>query len=540
MYYQLDLSGTYYETGSQTGGLLNNINAQPRLRFDQLYGLTGILVKNKRIDRVLVNCEMDFSAGNLSGALSIRSQLMRLREASKTLIFYARQYGMTELILASACQERVIHPLGGVMHLGIGREFRFFKNLMDRHRIKAEVLRVGRYKSAGDSFRVAEIDENNRQQYQAILDSVVSEHEAVIAEGYGKSTEELQELRSGRILYARHAVEEGWAHREGSLDDLIAEFRDAKSKPARVKKIPLKSGKGPKVAVLVFEGGIKDGHNENSQLYGQMIGSNDYVPVIRKLVKDKSVKAVIFRVNSGGGSAIASEDIARELARLREKKPVVVSMGAVAGSGGYWISTEAERIFAERSTVTGSIGVINIHFNIAEFLRHHGITHSTVKTGESADLMSALRDLTEKERKLLMDYIRDLYDMFRSRVAKARGMSVEQVHELGEGHVFAGPDALENRLVDELGGLDSAVEWMKKTLDAQSLTVEFVPQRRRSLMSRLLGGGGKSSPYAGVFPAAFTPAAAARAMSSVNRQYLAVMPGFLGYGGELAGELTGE
>jgi protease-4 len=490
MYFQLDLSGTFYETGAQSGGLLSSLNDTPRFRHDELYTAVTRLAGKNKVETVLVNCELDFDAGMLSGALSIRDQLQRLRDSGKTLIFYARQYGMSELIIASVCQQRVIHPLGSIIHVGMSRTFRFFKNLMDKHDIRAEVIRIGRYKAAGDSFRVSSIDEHNRKQFQAIMDAVVRENEAIIAQGYGKKPDEVAALRDGKIVYARHAVEQGWASREGSLDDLIAEFREAKNKPLKRLKPSMKAGKGTKVAVLVFEGGIKDGHNENSQLSGQMIGSSDYVPVIRSLVKDKSVKAVVFRVNSGGGSAIASEDIARELSRLKAKKPVVVSMGAVAGSGGYWISTQAEKIFAERTSVTGSIGVINIHFNLAEFLASHGITHSTVKTGDFADFASSFRDLTETERKLLMDYIMDLYGMFRQRVSDITGLSVEKVHELGEGHVFAGVDAKEVGLVHELGGLNEVLDWVKGELSAKSLSVQFLPHRKKSLMSRLLGGGG--------------------------------------------------
>ncbi len=536
MYFQLDLTGTFSETGAQTGGLLSSITATPRFRHDELYTAVTRLIAKRRVDTVLVNCELDFNTGMLSGALSIRDQLQRLRDAGKTLIFYARQYGMSELVLASICQQRVIHPLGSITHVGMSRTFRFFKNLMDKHDIRAEVIRIGRYKSAGDSFRVSSIDEHNRKQYQAISDAVVRENEAVIAEGYGKSPEEVAALRNAAIVYARHAVEQGWASREGSLDDLVAELREARNKPLKRLKPSLKAGRGTKVAVLVFEGGIRDGHNQNSQLFGQMIGSSDYVPVIRSLVKDKSVKAVVFRVNSGGGSAIASEDIARELGRLKAKKPVVVSMGAVAGSGGYWISTQAEKVFAERTSVTGSIGVINIHFNLAEFLASHGITHSTVKTGEFADSDSIFRDLTETERKLLMDNIMDLYGMFRERVSSITGLSDAAVHELGEGHVFAGVDAKEVGLVHELGGLNAALTWVKNTLNTQSLAVQFLPQRRRSLLNRILGGGGgQASPYAALPALTTDPRRMVAEIEGINKQFLAVMPGFLGFDGEISG-----
>lgn len=524
MYHILELSGQYSETGPQSGGIVSMLGTEKRFRFDHFFTRVEWLLKKKRVNTVVISVAPDFSTGNLSGIVSVRDQLLRLKKAGKELIFYAQDYGMQELYLASVCARRVIHPLAFLHFQGISRSFRFFRELMKKNHIEAEIIRIGRYKSAADAFRVSEIDEFNREQYEAIFKDLLAEYRRAVTQGYGMVEEKIDELLNGRILNADEAIKEGWAHEQDSLDGILAGFQEDKTKEVKRKKEKTSTGRGAKVAVLIFEGGIKDGHNDNNMMFGQMIGALDYVPVIRKLEKDKSVKAVIFRINSGGGSAAASEDIVRELARVRKKKPVIVSMSAVAGSGGYWIATEADKVFAETTTVTGSIGVISLFFYARELFTKWGITHSTVKEGEHADVGSMLRRLSEKEVNILKEGVSWIYQKFLNKVANARNMSSDGVHELGEGHVFTGTRAKEIGLIDEVGGLNEAIEEVKTRLGKTRVKLNFLPRRKKSRIAKLLGGGeGKSSPYA--------QAAAISALSLMddvrewNGKTLAMMPG---------------
>ena len=480
------------------------LSPESRLRFDQFYMRVEAILARKKIDTVYISCADDFSAGPLSGVSALRDQLVRLRDAGKTLVFLSHNYDNVALYLASACHRRVIHPLGMVTYLGFSRTFRYFKNLLDTHQVEATVMRVGRYKSAGDPFRVSELDEFTREQYQAILDDIAQEFETGISSGYQKDLSELTELSEGKVLIGEDAKAAGWADEIGSHEDVIAGFKADKQKELKRIKIRTGFGRGRKVAVLIFEGGIKDGGNEQGALLGQSIGAEHYVPQIRKLAEDKSVKAVVFRINSGGGSALASEDIVREIGKLRQKKPVVVSMSELAGSGGYWIATESDHVFAERTTITGSIGVITLHFNLKTFLDDKGITHDTIRTAEHADIMSSVRPMTGKEQEFIQGTIRHLYGLFLDRVSTARGLSRERIDELGEGHVYTGKAAKEIGLVDELGGLTDTIAHARRRIGAEKVRVEFYPRRRRTLVQKLLsGGGGSGSPYASVESTAY-------------------------------------
>ncbi|AHC13824.1 signal peptide peptidase SppA [Salinispira pacifica] len=522
MYHILELSGQYSETGPQSGGVLSMLRSEKRFRFDHFFTRIEWLLKKKRVKTVVVSAATDFTTGNLSGIVSIREQLLRLKDAGKELVFFAQEYGMQELYLASVCSRRVIHPLAYLHFQGISRSFRFYRKLMKKHDIEAEVIRIGRYKSAGDAFRVSELDEFNREQYEAIFKDLLAEYSRGVTRGYGKDEEKIDELMNGRILTADEAVEEGWADQQETLEGIRGGFRERKTRELKLKKPRTSAGKGKKVAVLIFEGGIKDGHNDNNMMFGQMVGAEDFVPVIRKLEKDSSVKAVIFRINSGGGSAAASEDIVRELGRVRKKKPVIVSMSAVAGSGGYWIATEADKVFAEATTVTGSIGVISLFFYARKFFDKWGITHSTIREGEHADMGSMLRRLSEKEVRIIKDGVTWIYGKFLEKVAHARNMSTDAVHELGEGHVFTGTRAKEIGLIDEVGGLNEAVEEVKKRLGTSRIRLRFLPQRKKSRLGKLLGGGeGKHSPYA---EAAVSAVSLMHDVRELNGTTLAMMP----------------
>ncbi len=484
-YAQINLSGTYLETAPLARPFLT-AGRGPVFRFDAFLARVEHLLQRKNVDTVLIDHRMDFRVG-LPGALdAIRHQLERLRGAGKRLVYYARSYDTATLYLASPCSERIIHPLGTVRFQGMARSFVFFKNLVEMNGLEVEIVRRGRYKSAGDIFRLESLDESNREQHQAILEATMRSFKDAVRSGFSKSESEVEELLGGRVLTAEEAVEAKWMTRSATKSNLVEEWRKAKAREESLRKVKIRFGKGTKVAVLVFEGAIVDGKSRRDPALGQSIGSDSFLPEIERLKKNKSIKGVVLRVSSGGGSALASEEIAEGLSELAEKKPLVVSMGGVAGSGGYWIALPGERIFAEPDTITGSIGVISMLFSARETLKRHGITESTVKIGELADLGSPFKSLTERERSVIEEDVDRLYRVFLAKVAEARESSPEAVHRVGEGRIWSGDDAKQAGLVDETGGVDSALEFLRKKLKAKRIAVRFYPIVKYSLVQRFI------------------------------------------------------
>ena len=287
----------------------------------------------------------------------------------------------------------------------------------------------------------------------------------------------LDVMLDGRIFTAPEALEAGMVDDLRTVDDLTNQCHAEKIRRKSSGKVLGRFGSGARVAVLVFEGMIVEGGSRRSPVFGQAIGDRPMVKLIRSLRRSRKIKAVIFRINSNGGSAVASENILRELVALHKTKPLVISMGPVAGSGGYWISTTGRRLFALPTTITGSIGVISILFNLSKLLYKHGLTTDSIKHGESADMGSALRPLTDKEKKIIDINIDFLYRKFLDRVAEFRNMSAEKIHELGEGRLWLGREAADRGLVDESGGLYDAISYVKGIIKAKKVRIYFFPRQ---------------------------------------------------------------
>lgn len=484
-YAQLALSGSYLETAPQQRSLFSPRRG-PIFRFDRFLSLVEHLLKNKKIDTVLVDQRLDFRPAAPGALEAIRRQLERLSAAGKRLVYYARGYDTATLFLASACSERILHPLGTLRFQGMAHSFVFFKKLLERYELDVEVVRRGRYKSAGDRFRVDRLDEHNREQHQAFLDAAMRRFVDAVRTGCSKSSSEIDALLAGKVLSAEQAVETKWVSRSISKSTLLEEWRKEKSRVAGLKKVKIGFGRGKKVAVLVFEGAIVDGRTRQDPLLGTAIGSDSFIPEIERLAKTKAVKGVVLRIDSGGGSATASEEIAEALARLAEKKPLVVSMAGVAGSGGYWIALPAERIFAERTTLTGSVGVISMLISARKSLQRFGVTAASVKVGELADLGSPFKDFSELDRTVIEEEVDRLYRAFLAKAADSRKSTSDDIHRVAEGRIWAAEDAKTAGLVDEIGGIDAALEYLRAKLGKKRLKVRFFPVVKYSIVQRII------------------------------------------------------
>lgn len=479
-YAKIELNGKYSEIGPGTVNFMSR-PSEKLFRFDRFYEKVEKIMASRKIQRVLVYRREDFVLSPFGAAEEVRAALKRLVESGKEVYYYACEYGYTDFILSSVCQNRILHPLGRVSFSGIAMPSLFFKNLLDKYEVDVTFIRRDRYKSSFDMLRTEKYDEYNRKQLEDMVDGAVEHIINIITEekedgGVSKfKKEQLERMLEGEILTAPEALESGIAKRLCTCDDLTDEWKKEKIKFADIKKLKGRFGSGDRIVVLVCEGMIDDGEDKNNPIYGKVVGDRTMVKSIRAARKDKNVKAVVFRVNSGGGSATASANILSELKALDKKKPLVISMGPVAGSGGYEISATGRKLFALPTTVTGSIGVLSLYFNFSKLFQKHGITTDCVKKGEFADLGSAFRPLAKKEYEALDKIIEFFYDEFINVVSEARGIEPDKLRELAQGRLWLGKDAHERDLVDAQGGLFEAIEHAATLIGAKRKRVEFRP-----------------------------------------------------------------
>lgn len=411
----------------------------------------------------------------------VRAALTEFKTAGKKpILAYLDFATVRETYLATAADEVVVDPYGMLLLPGLASEPVYLAGAFEKFGVGVQVTRVGKYKSAIEPFIRREMSPESREQMQKLLDDLWSDLRGTIAEGRGMTAPELQTLVDTEgLIRADIAVKNGLANRLGYRDEVIDELKartGRKGSKEPFKQVKLadyaemlgddevgvraveaadagKQGdKKGRIAVLYAEGAIVDGEGEHGQ-----VGGVSFARELRRLRQDNDIKAIVVRVNSPGGSATASEHIQRELRVARQTKPVVISMGTYAASGGYWISAYSDRIFAEPSTITGSIGVFGVQFDIEKLAGNLGVTFDRVKTGRFADAVTISRPKTPEELAIIQGMVDWIYEEFVSKVSEARGIPRERVHEIAQGRVWSGAEALKLGLVDELGGLDAAI-----------------------------------------------------------------------------------
>lgn len=482
-YLVIALKGTYCEIGGQ----LQSIGVPKKLfRLDRLMELGAWVSRRKSIANVLVIRHQDFHAPAFGALESIHAVLRGMAGQQKELWYYATEYDLVDIYLSGACTHRIIHPLGTLCLRGLAWQQLFFKEMLDKHGVEVDVFRRGSYKSVADPFRCTTFDQYNREQIERLLEVMVQTLSSEIMKVSAYSQQILDSLLQGATLTAADAVAKQLVTEALSEHELRNRWKQDKLSEAVKKRYRGHFGSGMRIAVLVFEGSIVDGSNREDALMGQCIGDDFMVKQIRKLRENKRIKGVVFRINSGGGSATASESIQRELRFLSAEKPLVVSIGPMAASGGYWISTPGQRVFAQATSVTGSIGVIMLHMNIRKPLQNLGLGSETVKQGEFADFGSALRSLSPTERDVLEQMVDYYYQEFLKLVGNARSMSPEQVHAYAEGRLWTGTDALKRGLVDEIGGLEEALTHLRRALKAETSRITFHPVVKQPWLARMI------------------------------------------------------
>ncbi|MBX2977957.1 MAG: signal peptide peptidase SppA [Flavobacteriales bacterium] len=401
----------------------------------------------------------------------IRKKLLEFKEASgKPIVAFSDSYTQATYYLATAADEIYLQPKGDLAYTGLQSEYMFLKGLFEKLDIDMQFIRGSnnKFKSFGEVYTEERMSPANREQVRRILNGLWAEHLAAVSAKTGHDADRLNAIADGLLVRnADNAFElgmvDGLLQRDEVLDILREHLALETGKKIQYASLRQYSrsfdrNKGQrgkeKVAIIYAEGSIMTGKSSDGN-----IGGTSLSETIREAREDSSIKAIVLRVNSPGGSGLASDIIWREVKLAREVKPVVVSMGNVAASGGYYIAAPATRIFAEPTTITGSIGVFGIIPNMQGFFNKKlGITFDGEKTHRYADLMSVNRPLRDDERRIIQQWIDEFYQGFTERVAEGRNMSLAQVDSVGQGRVWTGTDALAIGLVDELGGLEDAVK----------------------------------------------------------------------------------
>lgn len=419
----------------------------------------------------------------------LRNAIIDFRRSGKFVIAYADNYSQKGYYIGSAADKVYLHPEGGLDFKGLSAEIVFLKKALEKLDIEPQIIRHGQFKSAIEPLILDKMSEANRVQTSMYLNTIWQHLRARIGESRKVSADELSAIAQDlKIRKAEDAVSAKLVDKLAYRDEVIAEIK-AKSGIKEDEKLKLISVKnyydavhqdkaegGSRIAVIYAGGEIKDGEADSDE-----IGGADLSKTIREARLNKNIKAIVLRVNSPGGSALASDVIWREVVLAKKEKPVIVSIGDVAASGGYYISCAADKIFASPVSITGSIGVFGVLFNGQRFLEQKlGITVDTVKTNTHADLGSIYRPLTDEERMIVQNSVEDVYETFITRVGKGRNMTTQAVDSIGQGRVWAGLDAGKIRLVDEFGGLNDAIAYAAKQakIDEKDLRVQELPSEK--------------------------------------------------------------
>ena len=427
------------------------------------------------------------------GALAeLKEALRRFKTSGKPVIAYNQGWTKREYYLCASSDNLYVNPMGELELTAPQADMIFYAGLFKKYGIECQVTRVGKYKSAVEPYLLEKMSPENREQYEKLLGDLWSEWKTSVAADRKMKSEDLQRIADEKGLVSPlDAQKAGLVDKLAYGDQVLDELKRLSGRSEKDQDFPQidladyaklggDAGSGGRVAIAYAEGTIVDGEGNGTQLGGDRLAQE-----LRRLRLDNNVKAVVLRVNSPGGSAVASDVIQREVIALKKVKPVVVSMGTVAASGGYWISTYASRIFAEPSTLTGSIGVFGVLPNARKLANDHGVTFDGVQLGKLA-LPSLVRPASPEELGRVQAFVDEIYDQFLHKVAEGRKLPKAAVHEIAQGRVWSGKEALKLGLVDELGGLEDATRAAAKLAGLGTQFRLDAPEAPRTPAEKLL------------------------------------------------------
>jgi protease-4 len=428
----------------------------------------------------------DYLAESFASLDQLRRVLEDFKTSGKFIISYNNLSTQKAYYIASVADEVYLHPQGFFEFDGLNIETQYYKKLLDKLDIEPIPLYAGDFKSASEPYRLEEMSDANRQQLKEILTDLYDSYLETISKARGKSKAELRNLADSLIIQdPQAALTAGLVDFLGYDDEVEQAIRTKLGYEADkdLKFVTLKDYSSTfvdknkakeRIAVVYAEGSIVFGEGKSNQ-----IGGEGYMKTIRKLRKDKKVKAIVLRINSGGGSAFASDQIWRELMLAKEEKPLVVSMGNYAASGGYYIAAMADEIYAEKNTITGSIGVVGMMFNLEKFFENKlGVTHDREKTSPYADFGNINREWSSTEIAAAEHQVKRIYLDFKQKVADGRGMTMEEVEAIAQGRVWTGQDAIEIGLVDKIGDMNDAIKKAAELANLQEYNLKSYPEQK--------------------------------------------------------------
>jgi protease IV len=427
---------------------------------------------DKRITAIML--DIDMSGAGWAKSEEIRDAIADFRASGKPVYAYMELGMNKEYYIASACDKIYMPPPGELFINGLAADVMFFRGALDKLGVYPDIYQIGKYKSVGDMFTQKQMTKEHSEYVNSLLDDLYNRFAEGTGKGRGKSAQDMKALIDNAPYDAKGAKEAGLIDGAAYRDEVDKELKkrlgykdseDLKLVKASdyhdVDPESLGLDKGEKVAIIYASGNIGSGRSENSPAGGQSIGSDTLAKALNDARDDKTIKAIVLRVDSPGGSGLASDIIWHAVESAKEKKPVVVSMSDVAASGGYYISTGANKIIAEPSTITGSIGVVAGKPVLKGLYDWLGVTNEYVLRGKNAGMFRETEKFSDDERKKFEGWINATYQDFISKVAKGRKMNVPDVDKIGQGRVWTGAQGKGNGIVDEYGGLDRAVEIAK-------------------------------------------------------------------------------
>ena len=490
---KLELSGTIQDRVAENPF---DIYGELMGSSESAMGLNDILsnISKAKNDPNIVGIYLEM--GSLSAGFAtieeIRNALIDFKESGKFISSYSEYYSQRAYYLASVSTTICIYPEGAMELKGLNSTIMFYTDALKKIGVEPQIIRHGKFKSAVEPFMLTKMSDANREQVETYMGSIWEQFLINVAKDRELSSEELNTIidnfdvknsadakRLGFVdeLFYRDQIQNHLVElmEEDKFDDLNfishSRYKRVKNENARDKF------KKDKIAVIYAQGEIKSGEGKET-----VIGSERISKAIRKARLDEKVKAIVLRVNSPGGSALASDVIWREMSLAKDEKPVVVSMGDVAASGGYYIACDADKIYASPSTITGSIGVFGIMMNLEELYTDKlGLTFDQVKTNKFADLGSNNRPLSEEEYAIIHQSVVEVYETFTSKVANGRKMTQDSVDAIGQGRVWSGSNAMDINLIDAFGGLEEAIKGAAELAEMDEYRLFELPELKAPL-----------------------------------------------------------
>ena len=461
---------------------------QPTLTLKQVLKNLDKARQDPHITAIFLDGRNSSGARGSATSSEIRQALEAFQKAGKKIIAYGVDWDERDYYLTSIADEVILNPIGMMEMNGLGAQPLFYKGAFEKYGIGVQTVRVGNYKSAVEPYTRASLSPENRQQLETLIGGIWQNFITTVASSRKISPTQIQAIADNQgLLSAQEAKSKGFIDQIAYWDEVLAKLTTLSAKEEQtfrqidlasysdvaVKSVPEKSSAN-KIAVVYAEGAIVNGDGTF-----ETVGGDRFSRELRKIRNDDEVKAVVLRINSPGGSATASEIILREIQLIKAEKPVIISMGDVAASGGYWMATGGQHIFADPNTITGSIGVFSLLFNTEKIGNNFGLTWDTVKTAKLADLSTSVRPKSELEIAIYQQTVNKIYDLFLDKVSQSRKIPKEKVAEIAQGRVWSGTEAQKIGLIDEIGGLNSAITYaVAQTNLGQDWEVAEYPQKK--------------------------------------------------------------